>query len=494
MKKFFNKNISIFIITFIIGLIITSPSLIPTFFLDGYCSNQIGFLNYTKYFIQSGRFLTAATYYLFEMIKISPKVVSVVSIVLSNLFLSSSVYFIYKGINKYVNSNNKKHLIYLGAFLTCYNPFILESFLFEECYAMMLSFMICIVAANTLIGESKNKYLKTFVLLFTSCFLYQSSLSIFIPYAFVLLTLKNKNYNIIKNIKDNFKTYLLGSLCYGMSLICAFLTLKIVLKIFNITSYKMGELNILKNIKSILIFINSGLRSFYNYINPYLIYAVLGIITIIIISLIITNIKKHWQKSFFIFILIIMCIGFAYVPNLAMNSLDNYAEARMLPSFGAMLGLVLLMLIIFVESNDSVSKYIYNMLCCIGILLFFTTSYIYFNTSFDGLNRYNKDLIYIKEIKKELNNYETKNEEKIDNIYFYSTMPTFYNYNAWNLYNMAFYASDWGFECGIGAAIDRDIKAYKMSEKEYKKVFEDKKNKNKNYIFNNNNMYILINK
>jgi len=370
---------------------------------------------------------------------------------------------------------------------------MIENLLFEESYAMTLSFMLCIIAANTLISDSGKKTLKTFLLLFIACFLYQSTLSIFIPYAFVLITLKTKEYNIINNIKINFKTYFLGCLCYGVSLVLAYILLKATLTIFNITSYKMGELNILENIKSIIRFIYEGFLSFYNYINPYLIYAVIGFIFIIVISLMITNIKKYWSRVIFLIVLMVMSVVFAYIPNLAMNSLENYAEARMLPSFGALIGLMLMMGIIFAKQEEKVNDFIITILCMIGATLMLNVSYIYFNNSFDGLKRYENDVKYINQIKHEIKNYEHKSNQQIKKIYFYSNKPRHYELDNQTLYNLTFYASEWGFECAMGAYINKDIIARELSEKEYQDIINNQNYKNQNYIFDENTMYILIN-
>lgn len=496
MGKIKNENKLIFFISFLIGTLITFPSLIPSYSMDGYCSLCSSYSNYALIFVQAGRYLTAFIYYVIDKLNISTDFISTLSIILSNIFLSLSVCITYNQVKKYIKTETlEKILIFIISFIICFNPFMIESFIFEESFALTLAFLLVIVAANYLLSDKKYKYIKSFGLLCMVCMLYQGMLCIYIPYLFLMFTLKTKEKNILKNIKENYKFYVFGFITYALSLILSFVLLKIVLNIFNLNSQKFGELNIMSNISSIFRLTKNTYHSFFNFIDQKIFYFVFISIVIIVLGLTITKFKKYFSCYIYIILLVIFCTVFAFVPNLAMNSLDNYTAARMVNSIGALLGMLSMMSLLFIPKNKQLKEYFLILLLFVIGLFFLYNCKMYLKNSYYGLKRYNNDYSYSQKIKENIDNYEKEKGIKIEKIYYYkeSSVPYYYSgLNSGN--NIRFYAVDWGFECGIKVFVNKDIEIAKMTVEKYENINDEDliMNNGIKYIYEGNILYLIL--
>lgn len=482
----FLKKYWFIILSFALATIMNIFHLIPSFCLDGYCSLCEGFKTYALTFVKAGRFATAFIYYFVDLIKLNPNIFSVLSIVLSNLILSIIVGIIYKDVSNLVKNKNKlvQLIIFIGAFLISFNPFNMEVYLFEESFAICLGFLFSILAGSIFASDTKHRFLKSLLLLFIATFFYQATLCLFIPYVFLLITLKNKDKNIIENIKNNFKNYLFGLLCYGCSLFLSFITLKLVLFIFELNSQKFGELNILTNIVAIFGFLKSVLRELYGFINTGYFYSISLVLICLYLGFLLTNVKRNYSKFIYILTMLFLCVITAFVPNLAMNSVENYTAARMAASIGAINGFLILMSFIFAEKDVNLSNYFYRVVVIAGSLCLSIYFLYYFSNSLNNYNRYKKDVAYITKIRNTMEHYEKTNGE-IKKIKF-SIMPntSWYYKQPYNSINIRVNVVDWGMHCIIKVYVKRDAEVEMINyediinkdlidAKEYKYTFED---------------------
>ena len=64
----FIKKYWVLILGVLISTIINIPHLSPSYYLDGYCSLCEGFSNYALTFVKAGRYITAAVYYIIDLL------------------------------------------------------------------------------------------------------------------------------------------------------------------------------------------------------------------------------------------------------------------------------------------------------------------------------------------------------------------------------------------------------------------------------------------
>ena len=181
MKKLLEKNWPL-LLAFIIGTIISIHYYIPSFSFDGYCNLCDSFKNYSIIFVKAGRYFPALIYYLIDLFKINYNLFSTISIILSIIFLSKTVSIIYNDISSLVDKTKiTKAIIFIGAFLICFNPFISEFFVFEESFAMTLGILLSVLSASIFCKKEKGYFIKSLLILLFAAICYQSTLCMFIP-------------------------------------------------------------------------------------------------------------------------------------------------------------------------------------------------------------------------------------------------------------------------------------------------------------------------
>ena len=445
---------------------------------------------YALHFIKAGRYFSALIYFIVDLLKIDYSVFSTISIIFSLLFLSCGVYVIHKDLINLVKKNKiTAVIIFIGAFLICFNPFNAEFFVFEEGFAMSLGILLSILSASIFFKQEKNYFIKSFLMLLFAAICYQSTVCMFLPYAFLLITLDNKKKNIIENIKDNWKKYIIGLLVYGLSLISAFVLLKIVLKLFALSSYKFGELNIFANIKTILRLFKEVSNSLLFFIKKEYFYGVIITTVFITIPFLFINFKKNINLLIYIVIMIVMCLGVCFIPNLAMNSSANYTAARMLSSFGSTPGFVILILLIydFNKKDLMLEKYFHFYVISIGIIYSLLVCKTIFHASNDSYIRYKNDLAYLENIERNVENID-----KYKNVYYVidsSVQPFYKDPINGNNYRMYFFG--WAFECGYKAFINGGVKISQIQLDELKD-YEFVNLESFHYYVNDDNLYLIL--
>lgn len=493
--KIIENKYFLIVIIFVIGSLITIPSLKPSYNMDGFCSGSWGYSNYALIFVEAGRYITAFLYYLFGVLHIKESFVSILSIVLSNLFLSIAVYLIYKKVLEYIKAELlEKILAFIASFLICYNPFVIEFFLFEESFVMCGAFLLTIYAANILFTNKEYRFFKSYLILFVASMAYQGILCFYIPYVFLILTIKNKDTNIKENIKNNYLFYIKGVIAYGMSLASSFLTLKIVLKIFALKSQKMGTIDILANASKIIKLMKKTFIYFFNYISPFVFYSVFIIILIILLILTIDSFKERISYFTYVLFLVLFSIIFAFIPNLGMNTLENYTAARMTISIGSIIGFMFIISLLFVSKDNKYRNYVLIILVFLSLSFATYDCYNYLKNNYYGLNRYKNDVLYANEIKKVISDYEKDSNYKIENMYYHIEPTVGYYYTGFHTgYNIRFYAVDWGFSCGTNYLINTDYHIEKMNDDDYTKYSSiELINDRFKYYFDKENFYIIL--
>ena len=171
-------------------------------------------------------------------------ILSVLSILLSNIFLSIAVIDVYKLINEEKKDNK---LYFILSFLLIYNPITLELFLFDESFIMCLGILFGIKGIKILNSNLKSKYFISVTLVSLCGMCYQGVLCIFLPLGFLNIVLRSKQKSIKDELKYIVKSFFEILIIYFFALLINFIILKVI-NIFIISSKMPGTLNIFDNI------------------------------------------------------------------------------------------------------------------------------------------------------------------------------------------------------------------------------------------------------
>ena len=482
------KKIFLFIITFLFGSIITFPSLYPSFNPDGYCNMSQGFIGYTSTFIAAGRYIIALCYYIFGLLNLSHEVVSIFSIILSNVFLSLSIVFLFNFISKEYNNLYKKILCFLGRLLIYYNPLTLELLVFEEAFAMCFGiFMITLSAIYINNLDCKHRYIISVILLLCAAMCYQGILCLFIPLSIVIYYKKGFAF------KDVFIFLLKCILVYSLVYISAYLFMKLIIFIFSINSLKVGHIDLLYNFSIIFGSMKYILTTFFSYTIAKIFWLSLGLFLFLFIILTVKNIKMFYKDYIYFALLIFGSILIAAIPCLFMNSDAVYMACRMCLSVGALHGFLIVM---FSKIENLFSDKIYIMYIVLSISLNLYNAYNYLRISNLGYERYNADVIYANAIQNEIEKYEGKTNKKIDKIYFHKDILSDGHYtNDKTLYTVNIKMEGWNFQCGINGLNNENYAVIPMKESDYLKYFKGLNYDSfdsKQFVFKDNTLYLLL--
>jgi len=441
-------------------------------------------------FINAGRYITGFVYYLSDFFNINEDIFSIISIILSNIILSLGIVLIYSKIASILNMNGLKRLIvFCASFLMCYNPFMAETFVFEESFIMAGAFLVSLYAANIMFENKKNCFIKSFLLLILACTMYQGMLCIYFPYYLLLVVLKYNKLTLKEFIKENYKNILKSLICYILAMIVYFIIFKLIIFIFDLNSAKDGKIDLLYNIKNIFKLIFDTADSMHDFINPYLFHGINILLLVIIVINIILK-KENISKIIYILIIILSSILFSYAPNVVMSSVSNYTAARLVNSYGCITAfLILSNLTINIESK------IKNILIfIISLFMILVISYNLFKYSYYGIIRYSNDLNYLNEIKEKIVDYEKKSNMMIENVIYYRSKNSYYYYpGLGNGYNVRFYSQFWSFTCAFENYVIKNLKHSEMSEEEFNKNYlKNNFDEEIEYIFEENKLYIFF--
>ena len=168
----------------------------------------------------------------------------------------------------------------------------------------------------------------------------------------------------------------------------------------------------------------------------------------------------------------------------------NYTAPRLLLTFGAVIGfLLVLSTLIYDKKEKKLNKYYGILILVVGIFFFINNSYAALYNSFNDYERYKADREYIDNVNNEINAYE-KDNVKIEYIYYNIDEIDRPNYlgKYYNVNHLRICSSDWGLECGIKAFIRKNIKVEEMPKKKYKEMKKD----NTLIMFDNDKMFMIF--
>ena len=473
MKKILNNKILLFFIILSLGLITSIYMFPPSYNTDGLCQLHHGYVRYANsYFLEAGRFIVIGIWYLFDLIKLDHRVLSVISVFLTNVFLSLSVIKIYSYLKNSIKDNNSLILLLIASILIIYNPFIQEIFIFEESFCMALAIYLVVIAS---IKAIEKKYLLSFILMFISSFLYQGVLGFYIPLVVTYYLINNRSSKDKKSVVKYFCIYL-------MTLIASYLVLRLVLLIVNYDSSHVGNIDILRNIYLCIWYLYHSLSTMYELFSP-----IIFISYIVFIFTCLYVLSKKNKTNIKLFsssvIVTILCLIVPLIPNLIMVKNHFYVFPRMVLPLGALVGFLLIFVIIS-KKNKNFNKYL---VIIFGIFLVLDFSYILVNNRY-FYKTYRDNNVILSKLEMIIEEYECSSGNKINNIYYSSqnydmnyVISKGFNENKRKIYE----EEDWPLNCAFNL---RDNKYKVTLIKEV--VTEDEKG----YFFKDNNFYINFDK
>jgi len=492
-----NKKITKYLITFLFGCLITCILFIPSFNVDGICTKFNGYAKTSVIFLKAGRVLTYICYLIFDKINLSTEMLSIISIILSNLFLSISIIDFYRLIK--IENKKTNIILYLLSFFLIYNPFTIELFLFDEAFIMCLGIMFGIKAVSILNTDKRYKYFISLLFASLCVMCYQGIICIFLPICFlnIVLNLKTKTFKL--QIKEILIEFIKVIIIYGLALIINFIIVKFI-NSFIVESAKLGELNIFKNIIHAFNFFTTTNKYLGGYISNKIYYIfIFGFIISLLCCLMYRKKKGDIYYTLYIMFAIFLAIATPFIINLAMKTSENYTAARMYISIGFTIPFLAIFCI--KKFNILNIKYLNNIFICLICIYSIYLSYNYFYITKGGLDSYNMDIKYMEKIENKIKEYEKKTGNTVQNIYWtYDINSNFCNDVGFcNSYSYRFFATDWSGAASIGV-LDTNVKTnyIPMNEKQKNKYFKDKINKDYNkysdeqLVFDKNNLYLLI--
>ena len=451
MKKIF--IFYIFITALFFGILIKLEFATDTYAVFNF-NKEEAFMQYAM----SGRFITGFIFKIFKSINISEKLIYFLSYLLSVICTILSQYFLYKIIEKDVKNRGIRILI---PTLIIINPFSIELFLFIEKGIMWFGILMCIVAVKSVVDffETKQKkyIIYAIVWMFMANCSYQGVVGIF---AVILLVYILKYARNIKEFLIN--NAIVGSV-YSIAAIIDYLLVKILFKSSRIN----GNINIIESIKIILKNTFSMAVKTYEILPKYVFILLILFTFTAFCSKIWKEEKKFINIAKFLYIVFGITF-FAIVPQIIQPTSSIWFVPRSTYCFASMYGI----LVLFIAMNydvDEISKYF---ILITSFILFFSQAQRFIKIEKDRYILNGKDEQITMQIIEQINNYESKKGNKIENVAIYQDENPNYTYEgifATGDMNIKCYSTDWSTIEILKYYLKRDLK---MVEKD-KKIEQD---------------------
>lgn len=484
-----NKTI-LFITILLFSIIFTISSITVSHGLDSYCTMCNGYKNTAIWFLQNGRIFSYLFYMLFNVIKLPYDSIRVVSVILSNVILTTTIIIMYNQIKN--NNHNKLHKILLigSIFLIYYTPLTPSILILDEAFIINLGILFLTVSSIYILKKSTKNYLISllFAILGISCY---QGLSAYLFISLFILILSKEEYR--NNIKFYIKKTILIISIYGLSFLFNLLIIKIVGMITKKDISKIGELSIIDNLNQIINeFIPKVFKYFYGYIN-YKYYFIIILLSILIAIIYTIKNKNKLNNILLLLLLILSCAFSSFIPNLFMNSSSNYIESRMTLT----VTIVPIIIIIYIIISFKVNKPIFYLLSTITIFILLVS----FKSTYQNMNvdkkRFQTDIEYINNIEKYIKKYEETSGIYIDTIYYARDefVAYYYHFGKPTDTNIRIMAIDWALDCAISSKLNREIDFYKISDEKYNELFIGKEYNHfseEQLIFDDNILYLLV--
>lgn len=443
----------IFITALFFGILIKLEFATDTYAVFNF-NKEEAFMQYAM----SGRFITGFIFKIFKSINISEKLIYFLSYLLSVICTILSQYFLYKIIEKDVKNRGIRILI---PTLIIINPFSIELFLFIEKGIMWFGILMCIVAVKSVVDffETKQKkyIIYAIVWMFMANCSYQGVVGIF---AVILLVYILKYARNIKEFLIN--NAIVGSV-YSIAAIIDYLLVKILFKSSRIN----GNINIIESIKIILKNTFSMAVKTYEILPKYVFILLILFTFTAFCSKIWKEEKKFINIAKFLYIVFGITF-FAIVPQIIQPTSSIWFVPRSTYCFASMYGI----LVLFIAMNydvDEISKYF---ILITSFILFFSQAQRFIKIEKDRYILNGKDEQITMQIIEQINNYESKKGNKIENVAIYQDENPNYTYEgifATGDMNIKCYSTDWSTIEILKYYLKRDLK---MVEKD-KKIEQD---------------------
>ena len=442
MKKILSNKLILFIFIFIFGNILSIYMFPPSFNPDGICQLCYDYKIYSnKYFLEAGRLLLVFIWHLLEIIKLDHNVLSVLSVILSNLFLSLSVITVYNSFKKYINEDYHL-LLLLSSLLIIYNPFIQEIFIFEESFLMCLAIYLTILASLKCFNKD---YVLSIILLLVVSNLYQGALCYFPPFVMMLSFVSNSNLSVIEYFKKNKKEILSYILVYVISLVLSYISLILISNIFNLNKH-IGNIDLYSNV---FLSISYLIKTITNMFNQYdgIIY-LLSIFFIITILYLLTTKNNKIYSLAYVTLMILICMFIPLLPNLVMKKGTFYLFPRMILPYGSLLGFISIFILLYKNEIKNSKNYL---LSFFSIILVLNSIYIVINNK-HFYDTYKENTKVVNNIKNSIDDYELRTNNKVKIVYYKIKNEGNINFidNTFNENKRKIYEDDsWVLNCAL---------------------------------------------
>ncbi len=482
-------------ISFIVGCILTCIMFIPSFNMDGLCTKSLGYSAASINFLNAGRLITYIFYLIFDFINLPVEILSIISILFSNIFLSIAIVDFYSLIIRDSNDRKINFLIYLTIIFMIYNPITIELFLFDESFVMCMGVMFAVKAVKAFSNENKKGYMLSLLYAILCCMSYQGIICVYasLIILYIVFDLFDKDK---KQFKELFSKCIKAAIIYAISLIINFIIIKFI-AIFN-DSPKIRTFDIISNIKYAIRFALENLKTGGGYIDFKLYYLLIfGFVFCIIFCLLKRKNKSDIKYIFYLLITLIVCIFVPFVVNIAMETSSNYTSPRMFMSMGFVGSILIIFLIKYLKIYDIKYLRVFMLICMFSFFSY--VSYKYIIITKGGLDSYNMDIAYMDTLEKRILDYEKEKNLVVKNIYYaYDVHSNFCNDVGFcNSYSYRFFAQEWSAEKAVNLLNTKGkINYKKMNQKDLKKYFKEFKDYVKyddaQLIFDEENLYLLI--
>lgn len=489
------KKLILFTIVFCIATLITSPNFVPSHGLDSYCNIYGGYESTAIWFLQKGRVIGALMFYIYSLINLPFDCVGMISALGVNLCLTGAIFVVYNYLSKNIDNKYVKLSILTLAFTMFYMPLMIEIVMFDEGMVMCFGILMTAFCAKEIARGGIKHYLLALLFMILSVCSYQGVASFLVPILLLFIAKDFKNNNkdeVICLIKKLF----IAALIYGIAFVSDFGVMKIAESIFGSANGNIGYVNIKKNIYHIFTFLlPNGAKELFGYIKPSF-YYLLVFISLIFAGIGIFKNSNKLINIMFLILLIASSFLMPFVPNLAMNSEENYMAARTILTL-TILPSVICLITAFKFNFDN--KYFMYILLLFALCLMAIYSYLFYKNLRIDLRRYSEDVGYLKQVNREIEYYEKTTDKKVKHIYYaFDTdrayyYPTGYNNGA----NIRVMAEGWAMKCAVNDYIKKDYKITyeEMPEDIYNKYFKDKNYKKfdtRQFKFDGDKLYLLI--
>lgn len=481
--------------TFLIGMIFIFPYLQVHYDFDAYCLLASDYQSYAQNFFGAGRFISGIVYLVLDFINFPYSLLSVISIVLSVLWLSLSIVKMFKLANakgKEISSITQL-ILYLSIILIFYNFSFLELNIFMESFIMCFGIFCIVCSIEKFIKASAQSYIQSILWLHMAIISYQGVMSLYFPLLAAVIFIKNKREPLDKQIKIFFVEGLKAIIFYGITFFVSYFLIHIYLNFSHSETAKIGHINLWENIKQVPILAIDVYKHLFYLYSPYLfcIFLALSIMLNIFLGFIH---NKRYQLILYL-IIIFLCFFSPFIPNLAMRSEMNYTAARLTLSLGSSIGISFMILVSYFDERNVLK----TGTLCIIICYFLSVVLTYNNNLSSQIKKYQKDMETIEMIAAKIVEYEEDNGILIDTIYYAYDSYTSYFYPVITIRNgftYRLYSCDWGMECAVNAFIDKHKFIFKeMDYRNYQQYFQNKEYdsfSDEQFVFINNELYLLL--